>query len=32
MIDLFFTGKVFNESPAGGSMQPKNTTVTLWAR
>ncbi len=32
VIDLFFTGKVFNESPGGGSMQPKNTTITLWAR
>ncbi len=32
VIDLFFTGKVFNESPSGGSMQPKGTTITLWAR
>ncbi|MEU6170651.1 Stk1 family PASTA domain-containing Ser/Thr kinase [Streptantibioticus parmotrematis] len=32
VIQLFFTGKVFNEDPAGGSMQPKNTTITLWAR
>ncbi|GAA1885821.1 Stk1 family PASTA domain-containing Ser/Thr kinase [Streptantibioticus ferralitis] len=32
VINLFFTGKVFNESPGGGSMQPKGTTITLWAR
>ncbi|MDI5970229.1 Stk1 family PASTA domain-containing Ser/Thr kinase [Streptomyces sp. SL13] len=32
VINLFFTGTVFNESPGGGSMQPKNTTITLWAR
>ncbi|PWI43399.1 Stk1 family PASTA domain-containing Ser/Thr kinase [Streptomyces sp. ICBB 8177] len=32
VIQLFFTGKVFNEDPAGGTMQPKNTTITLWAR
>ena len=32
VIQLFFTGKVFNQSPPGGSMQPRNTTITLWAR
>ncbi|MDF3288575.1 Stk1 family PASTA domain-containing Ser/Thr kinase [Streptomyces silvisoli] len=32
VINLFFTGKVFSESPGGGSMQPKGTTITLWAR
>ncbi len=32
VIRLFFTGKVFDESPGGNSMQPKNTTITLWAR
>ncbi len=32
VIDLFFTGTVFNESPSAGSMQPQDTTITLWAR
>jgi serine/threonine-protein kinase len=32
VIELFFTGKVFNQSPGGGSMHPKGTTITLWAR
>nr|WP_202447008.1 Stk1 family PASTA domain-containing Ser/Thr kinase [Streptomyces sp. SID5468] len=32
VIQVFFTGKVFNQSPGGGSTQPKNTTITLWAR
>ncbi len=31
VFHLFITGNVFSESPDGGSMQPKGTTITLWA-
>jgi serine/threonine-protein kinase len=32
VIQLFLTGKVFSQTPGANSMQPRNTTITLWAR
>jgi eukaryotic-like serine/threonine-protein kinase len=32
VIQLFLTGKVFSQTPGANSMQPHNTTITLWAR
>ncbi|MCQ4081546.1 Stk1 family PASTA domain-containing Ser/Thr kinase [Streptomyces sp. RB6PN25] len=32
VIQLFLTGKVFSQTPGADSMQPRNTTITLWAR
>jgi beta-lactam-binding protein with PASTA domain len=32
VIQLFLTGKVFHQTPGANSMQPRNTTITLWAR
>ncbi len=32
VINLFFSGTVFSQSPDGGSQAPKGATITLWAR
>ncbi|MEU4095158.1 Stk1 family PASTA domain-containing Ser/Thr kinase [Streptomyces sp. NPDC026673] len=32
VIQFFFTGKVNNQSPAGGTDAPKGSTITLWVR
>jgi serine/threonine-protein kinase len=32
VINLFFSGTVFSQSPDGGSQAPKGATITLWVR
>ncbi|MGW3242520.1 Stk1 family PASTA domain-containing Ser/Thr kinase [Streptomyces sp. NPDC001070] len=32
VIQFFFTGKVNNQSPGGGTEAPKGSTITLWVR